>query len=414
VKMDALGAIHARAQRAGPPRIVHVSADFPDSIEAAKTPVVRTLVDLVSDRFDQQVISLNRRSPRPAAFLQDVASGLGRPQLHMTEEPFDQGVAISYVAPPRGLYHATMLHQLGNDLARRIAAAGTPALIVGHKLSVEGVAVHRAARLLGCRYAISIQGDTDTKILSARPDLARTFARVFHEADMVFPFAPWALRAVEAKLGARRGPVTMLPCPTDIDVPSPPRMGGNGLLTCFHLKNHERKNLPGMAKALRLLAERGEGLDLAVVGGGSDEDRASCDMLARNAPGLRIEGPLGRQALKMRMKGAKGFVMPSLRESFGLVFIEALFCGLPILYPAGTSIDGYLDGLPFALRVDAHDSTAIAAAMQRLVREEDTLKTHLRAWQASDDARRFTRAMIGTDFAKGLIRAISVDEPLVG
>jgi glycosyltransferase involved in cell wall biosynthesis len=406
VNLNALGISHEQAHWDQRARIVHVSADFPDSMEAAKTPVVRTLVDLVSDQFDQQVISLNRRSPRPAAFLQDIASGLGRPHLATTEQPFDEGVAVSYVAPPRGLYHATMLRQLGDDLANRIGATGTPALIVGHKLAVEGIAVHRAARLLGCRYAISIQGDTDTKILSARPDLARTFARVFHEADMVFPFAPWALRVVEAKLGTRQGPVTMLPCPTDIDMPSPPRLGGNGLLTCFHLKNHQRKNLPGMAKALRLLAEQGRGLDLAVVGGGSDEDRTSCEMLARQAPGMRIEGPLGRQALRMRMKGAKGFVMPSLRESFGRVFIEALFCGLPIVYPAGASVDGYLDGLPFALRVDAHDPVAIAAAMQRLVREEDTLKAHLRAWQASDDARRFTRTMIGTSFANGLFAAI--------
>ena len=35
--------------------------------------------------------------------------------------------------------------------------------------------------------------------------------------------------------------------------------------------------------------------------------------------------------------------MPSLRETFGTVYIEALSQGLPVIYTKGQGIDGYFD-----------------------------------------------------------------------
>ena len=40
-------------------------------------------------------------------------------------------------------------------------------------------------------------------------------------------------------------------------------------------------------------------------------------------------------------KSAHIFVMPSLTETFGIVFIEALSQGLPLIYTKGQGIDGY-------------------------------------------------------------------------
>ena len=49
------------------PRVLHLSADFPDPINPANTPFIARLIDLVADAHDHQVISLNRRSPTLAA-----------------------------------------------------------------------------------------------------------------------------------------------------------------------------------------------------------------------------------------------------------------------------------------------------------------------------------------------------------
>lgn len=386
-------------------RIIHISGDFPDQFQPAKTPVIQSLVDLTAQQFDHRVFSINRRSPSVAEFVSSFRLGTAAPKLAVAHQPFSHGIAVEYLAPPKGLFHATMLHQLGEWLATAIGRTDQPALLVGHKLAIEGIAVRIAADRLDVPYALSIQGDTDTKILAARPDLHRELGRVFHGAAIAFPFTPWSLQQVEKQLGKRHGPVCLLPCPTELDTPLPPVPGDGTLLSVFHLKNRRRKNLHGMIAAMRILGNRTDRLVLAIAGGGNDADMTQCISAAKGMETVRFEGRVDRIALQSRMNQATGFVLPSLRESFGLVFVEALFAGLPVIYPAGTAIDGYFDDLPFAIRVDANSPQQIAAAMNRLVFEEASLKAALADWQASEDAHRFTRPVIARQFANGLATA---------
>lgn len=382
-------------------RIVHVSADFPDSIVPAKTHAIAALIELVADRFDHDVLSLNRVTPGIGHFL-SVLGGQASIASDWRAEPL--GESLRYAAPPRGLFHRSMLLRLADALHARIEAGGKgrPALLVGHKLTVEGIVVAEVARRLGVPYALSIQGNTDSRILAARPDLARHFASVFHGAAVVFPFAPWALARAEARLGKRQGPTMLLPCPVALDQPLAPVTGGEGLVTAFHLRNQAIKNLPRMAAALEQARRAVPGLTLGIVGGGSEADLASVQGLAARTPGLAAEGSLPNAAMAARYNRAAGFVLPSLHESFGMVFVEALFAGCPIIYPKGRAVDGYFDGLPFAIGVDPLDTPAIAGAMQQLIREEASLKSALRDWQASDHARQFQRPTIATRFAEGL------------
>ena len=141
---------------------------------------------------------------------------------------------------------------------------------------------------------------------------------------------------------------------------------------------------------------------LTIIGGGDGDDRQRVRALIGNAANIALAGHVPAEQLRARLNAAKGFVLPSRRESFGLVFIEALFAGLPIVYPAGAAVDGYFDGLPFAVRVDARDPAAIAAAMRHLLAEEASLKAALAEWQGSEDARRFTRPAIADAYAASL------------
>ncbi|WP_338467574.1 glycosyltransferase family 4 protein [Novosphingobium sp. ZN18A2] len=385
---------------------MHVSADFPDPFEPNKTPVIRSLLDITADGFDHRAVSINRRNPGGPAFARGLLPRGQETGIAICEQSFDYGTTLQYAAPPRGLFHKTMLHRLGDWLAARLAGAPGPDLLVAHKLTIEGIAVRRAATRLNLPFALVIQGNTDLKILAARPDLRGEFRRIFHDAAAVLPFAPWALRGVEARLGCRAGPVHMMPCPTDLDRPLTPVVGDGTLVSAFHLRNLAGKNLAGLCSALRLTARQGHRLHLSVIGGGSEADLAQGRALAAGLDAVAFEGPLGRAALRDRMHRATGFAMPSHRESFGLVFVEALMAGLPIIYPSGAAVDGWFDGLPFALRVDARDHRAIARAMLALVRDEARLKAELARWQRSDDARRFMRPAIADVFGRGLREAI--------
>lgn len=370
------------------PAIVHVSGDFPSPFGESKTPVVRSLVELVADRFDQRAIALDRVWP-------------GR----FEEQTFGSGTALRYPAPPFGILHWTMLERLGERITGIVGRGAKPDLVVGHKLTIEGQVVAKASRLLDVPYAVTIQGNTDCKILAARPDLRRRLAQVYHEATVVFALAPWTIAAVERRLGKRDGSVVLLPAPTDLDAPLHPAPGDGTLVTAFHLEGWRTKNLAGMAAALRGLKNAAPRLE--VIGGGSDAITTRVRRAAAGAPTIAFAGPMGRAALRERLHRATGLVLPSLRESFGLVFVEALFAGLPIVYPTGAAVDGWFDGLPFAIRVDPRDPAAIGDAMLRLIREEAALKVALADWLSSDSARRFTRPAIGNAFAQGLRAALA-------
>ena len=123
---------------------------------------------------------------------------------------------------------------------------------------------------------------------------------------------------------------------------------------------------------------------------------------------MNLVGGRDRAALRSYMNKAKALVMPSRAESFGLVFVEALFSGLPIIYPAGTAIDGYFDGLPFALRVDARSPEAIADAIAQAIEHEADMKAALADWQQTNDAKQFTRPAIAATLRQGWSDALSL------
>ena len=375
-------------------RILHVSADFPDPIEPAKTPVIRSLLELTSEQFDHRVISLNRRTPG----LADLFGGAAH------HAAFEWGEAREYRAPPLGIFHAAILRRLGAQLAEELAP-NPPALLVGHKLTIEGLVVAEAARRLGRPFAITIQGNSDTKILAARPDLARQFAEVFHRAAAVFAFAPWSLAEVERRLGKRSVAGLLIPCPTDLDTPLTPVGAGVGLLSAFHLRHHRNKNLAGIGAGLKLLRAEGEDEPFTLLGGGDEAEAAQCQSILHGISDTSVVTGLGRNELRQAMNRAIGFVLPSHRESFGLVFIEALFAGLPVVYPENRAIAGWFENLPFAIPVDPRNPQAIAAAIKRLVTEEKLLKQSLAGWQHTPHARKFTRPHIAAEFAKGLRKA---------
>jgi len=122
---------------------------------------------------------------------------------------------------------------------------------------------------------------------------------------------------------------------------------------------------------------------LLVVGDGPD--RARLEALAASlgvTEHVVFTGLVAEEELVDHYRLGDVFVMPNRElpngdtEGFGLVFLEANACGLPVLAGcAGGSPDAVSDGVN-GLVVDARDGAAVAAAMRRL-REEAGLRARL-------------------------------------
>ncbi|TNE29437.1 MAG: glycosyltransferase [Alphaproteobacteria bacterium] len=374
--------------------VCHISGDFPDPIKPEKTPALRRLVELTSAQFHHRVISINRTPP-----------GSDPAQV-----PFEFGMAITYPAPSMGLFHAKMLNRLGNSIATLAAGNGKPDLLVAHKLTIEGIAAFRAARLLDVPYALIVQGNTDCKILRARPDLRPLFRRIYQGAAIVFHLAPWSHDRAEGLLGARHLSSRLLPCPLADDTVIEPRPGGKGFLSVFNLDGYRNKNLPGLANAMTILTSGEVEISCRIAGGGSPEALQACQAIARRTPGMELLGHCGHESLPGLMNASTAMALPSKRESFGLAYIEALMSGTPIIHPRGAAVAGYFDRCGFALPVDPSDPRDIAGAMAHAIHNEVELKRELSVWQQGPDAQRFKRAQIGQEFASGL-RAAAANGP---
>jgi glycosyltransferase involved in cell wall biosynthesis len=77
------------------------------------------------------------------------------------------------------------------------------------------------------------------------------------------------------------------------------------------------------------------------------------------------------------------FVLPSLWEGQGIVFLEAMASGLPIIATRIPGVNGMLEDEVNALLVPPRDSRALAEAIQRLV-----ASTELRCKLASEGLKR--------------------------
>lgn len=385
------------AGEGGAPLVLHISGDYPDAVQPRKTRAIAALVQGTADRLRHRVYSLNR-TQGAAAWL--------RPGS--VERVYDDGLVASwrYAAPRAGMMLASAMDTVADAIVDDVRRRGSsPRIVHGHKLSIEGLAAHRVAKRLGVPYALTLQGNTDQKVIGVRRDLRGRYRRIWHEAAAVFTFAPWIARWCDSVLGLRTGPTVALPCIPTSDTILAPDYTAKRIGTAFHLADWRNKNVAGLALACARIRAHHPFTTLEIAGGGSAEHECAVDQALARANAQRFAqrvGPLAEGNVQPWMNGSAVFALPSMRESFGMVFIEALLAGCPIVYPRGAAVDGFFDGAPFALAVDARDPGDIARGLAAVLDDTLARKRALADWQASGSAAPFHREVILATYAKAL------------
>lgn len=380
-------------------RILHISADYPDPLDPAKPKALSNLVELAVGH-EQRVYSINRRSRCRGIHALSFADAAGT-----------DNQAVVYQALPKGLLLRRGLSALARWIIADCRAAGfVPDLIHAHKLTVEGLVGSEVAAAFGVKLVLSVQGNTDLQVLRAKPELRRRFREIWHDAAVVFPFAAWAAEDLKSQLGARTGPTLLLPCPGPADTILTPELSAEPVFrTAFHLRDSPRKNATGLIRAIGLAGRTISDIRLEIIGGGDADAFAELAALAAEvAPGqVRFLGPVPHSQVQDLFHTATAFALISHRESFGMVFAEALMAGTPCLIPRGQGIDGYFEDETVVLTAPSRDPEAIAAGLVRLVHEEAAFKERLATLGAAGGLAQFTQADIGARYRAGLDAALA-------
>lgn len=145
--------------------------------------------------------------------------------------------------------------------------------------------------------------------------------------------------------------------------------GRKVLLTVARLAGRERhKGIDEVLEALPRLAERHPSLSYLVAGDGPDRARLQAKAAALNlADRVVFAGRIPESEKAAHYRLADAFAMPGRGEGFGIVYLEALACGIPVL---GSRIDGSRDALldgRLGILVDPRDPEDVLAGLSRLL-----------------------------------------------
>jgi len=200
-------------------------------------------------------------------------------------------------------------------------------------------------------------------------------------ASAILALSSSAARDVEVELGVPPAKLTVLPAPVDVvefRPGTPVKVPRRYVLTVARLDR--RKDFPTLLRAFRLVVDGVGDIELRVVGAG--RERANLEGVVR---GLGLDrhvvfmGALPLAQLVPAYQGASLFALASRQEGLGIVFLEAMACGLPVVTTdCGGSRDPIVHGRTGFL-APVGDWCSLADFMLRVLRDDDLARSMGRA-----------------------------------
>ena len=349
--------------------ILHLAVDFNTPHRPRTTTAIEWFVDELGE-FENVVIAY-KRTPRPGP-VREVPEA--KPAFRLYDFPF--------FGLPLGLDLLSAMRRAGYRTIARLEADGVrPSIVHAHKLTFEGLAGWYVARHFGVPLLISLRGEVETKVFRMKPFLRPLLRRICGYASRLYFVSAWFRDEFHHYVPANSGAERLLPnIVRNIQPAISPRHGGNAFVSVLNLDTWQRKGLrwllDGFAHALAIEPD----MRLDIIGGGSAEAVARVSaMIAKRglSDTVVLVGAMRNDELLAKLPEYRGLLLPSLNETFGMVYVEALFAGIPVMFTAGTAIDGYLPGLDVARTVPPRDVAAIAAAIIDLWRNTEELRANI-------------------------------------
>ena len=318
---------------------------------------------------DVRVVVLHRPVPPRATRPRDVPRALATMLAQPRGTTLD-GLVVQYVpflAPPRqgsyGSWGAWAAPPLAVAL-RRLRSRFPFDLVHAHNAVPAADATLRAG--IRAPLVVSVHGG-DVYFTAPRYEAgARAVRRAFSAARLVLANSAGVEHDVR-RLGAKRTRVVRLG--SDLPDEPPHKAPAPTLVTVGHLV--ARKRHGDVIRALWLLRDRLPDLRYLIIGEGPErEPLASLATQLGVADRVELAGQLPNEQALALARTAHVFVMPSVDEAFGVVYVEAMAAGLPAIATRGEAGPQEIAAAGEGLRlVPPGDVEALAAEIEALLAE---------------------------------------------
>ena len=246
-----------------------------------------------------------------------------------------------------------------------------------HTLFSDGILALKLKKQFGIPYVVSVRNTDLNLYMRYMPHTWMVGRQILQEADQIIFISKAHMRRAPKWVAAPKDVLERkaVNIPNGIDdywfehidssrhiapIESPWRLIYVGNFTA-------NKNVPRLMLAVLHLNKRGIPTTLDIVGAkGRDTNRIM--RIAQTHPEIfKLHGEIrDKDRLRALFREMHIFALVSLRETFGLVYIEALTQGLPILYSKGEGVDGFF-GDQYGMACNPRSRASIETSLERIM-----------------------------------------------
>lgn len=357
-------------------KLIHLSFDIPDEFNREKTVAIKNLIDasesLGNKNFYYSLNRVNNKKYKTSIF---------KDSKHVTISKFGYPYGINLIKTLTKFYEEIVKCEKDLNAYDRIHA---------HKLTYEGY----IAYLMNCEYSIPYMVSirfTDFKVLKVRRDLIHIYIKVLFNSERIFCIAPWMINELNEIFGESviekvKDKIFILPNIIENKGYENKSIDNNTFITVFKItnKNLKRKNIFRTLDALKKLKDSGTEIQLHIVGGGNGVEKLEKYIKKKKlTKTVKLLGEMKNIQLMNILSKYKAFILCSYPETFGLVYIEALIKGLPIIYTQSAGIDGYFDEYLIGEKVNYKSIKSISEKILIVNNEINKYKKNVKTLQES-------------------------------
>lgn len=153
----------------------------------------------------------------------------------------------------------------------------------------------------------------------------------------------------------------------------PKRIRSNNEIKLLQIGDINRnKNIETTVKAIELLINKGYKVKLDVVG--KVKDQKVFDVI-KDMYFVNYLGYKSKEELIQIYRDNDIFILPSIHETFGLVYAEALSQGLPVIYTSGQGFDGQFQDGEVGYCVNCYDYEEISNKVLEIITKYETISS---------------------------------------
>jgi glycogen synthase len=241
-----------------------------------------------------------------------------------------------------------------------------------HCFGPNGVYARALARITRIPLVVTGHGESfadDHQVFERSPLMGWSLRRAMAEADRVTACSELALDDLRRRFGLHGGVVTGNGVDVDAGVTGLPREDPPVVFAVGRVEHTK-----GFDLLLRAFADAGLADRARLVIGGDGGDRAALVAEVTRlglVDAISFPGRLDPTEVAHRMATASVVVVPSRREAFGIVALEAWRAGTPLVATnLGGPVDFVRDGID-GLLVDPRDTDALGRAIVRVLDDRD-------------------------------------------